>query len=88
MRLGVHGVEAGPGLRVPEPDAPVRRATPGGEAVLLPRAPREGLDGGLVSIEAMERLVADAVRGGGVSVVPDVEKVVVAATRKLRAGFS
>mmetsp|Transcript_29692 Transcript_29692/g.90301 ORF Transcript_29692/g.90301 Transcript_29692/m.90301 type:complete len:318 (+) Transcript_29692:433-1386(+) len=85
LRVRVDRVEARARRRVPEANHPVGGASARGEQVPLPRAPREGLDGGAVLVESQQRLVAHSVGGGGVPVVPHVEDVVVAARGELRA---
>lgn len=74
----VDRVEQRARLGVPRLDAAVRRAAAGGQRVALERAPREGLDGGLVLSEGEAR------RGGGEPAgtdgcVPEAARVVVAA---------
>eukprot|EP00965_Chrysotila_dentata_P152909 5054275-Pleurochrysis_carterae.AAC.1 len=85
LRVRVDSVKARASVGVPEADHPIGRAAARREQVSLPRAPRERLDGGLVLVEAEERLVADAVRGRGVTVIPNVQNVVVAARSQLVA---
>lgn len=70
LRAGVDRVEARAGGAAPGADAAVRGAAARGEETLLPGAPSDGLDGGLVGVERE--------LGGSRARVPDVEEVVVA----------
>ena len=77
LGVGVDGVEEGAGVGVPELDAAVGRAAPGGQQVGLEGAPRQRLDG--------SRVRGQAVQGGTPSRAPHVQQVVVAAACQLRA---
>ena len=81
LRVGVHAVEAGARLRVPELDAAVCRASAGGEEVALEGAPCQGLHCSAVLLQAVQ------VRGRGSAGhhlgIPQVQEVVVPPARKL-----
>jgi hypothetical protein len=77
LGVGVDGVEQGAGVGVPEPDAAVGSAAPGGQQVGLEGAPGQRLDGGRVRGQAVQR--------GSPARAPHVQQVVVAAAGQLRA---
>ena len=82
LGLGVDAVHTGTGVGVPELDAPVRGTAASGEQVALEGAPRKGLHGGLVLVQAVKRSRRGGRRRGS---VPDVQQVVVASARQLLA---
>lgn len=55
LRTRVYLFDHAPGTRVPELDAPVGGPAAGGEQMVLMRGPGDGLHGGHVAAEAVER---------------------------------
>eukprot|EP00964_Phaeocystis_antarctica_P064192 scaffold38599_cov75-Phaeocystis_antarctica.AAC.1 len=82
LRVGVDGVDEGAVVRVPKADHAVGRAAARGEQVLLPRAPREGLDRRVVLVEAK-----DGRRCRHAPLVPNIQQVVVAPRGELHTAW-
>ena len=81
LRAGVHAVEAGARLRVPELDAPVCGASARGKKVALEGAPCQGLHSSSVIVQAVQ--VRSRSAAGHHLGIPEMEQVIVSSARKL-----